>query len=194
MVIKTCLFLTVVVASCSGADSFSFAVASNQYRTVDWTRQWDEHFVTDLNYLGTKTNNEMCAGVGYILKPVNSLTFIPFAYFVLGTDGQELGLGFGGVVSFSARKWRGSFNVNHFFPLHGSVENYNISDASTLTRAISKNWETGVMFSIFQQASTHLVFSGPLIRRNDKLGAWTISFEAGSQNQVRLQRTFQLGR
>jgi hypothetical protein len=76
--------------------------------------------------------------------------------------------------------------------VRGDVSGYDVLDTADLTQVFLKRWEAGVSFGFFHSGSDWNPQLGPLLKRNDRMGAWGVSFRFGPQRELRLTRVILL--
>lgn len=155
-----------------------------QYRYADWAHN-GKRVATDLYYVGVPGNNELSACVGYQFKIVT-----PYACATAAKENKELGAKAAASIAWEKKTWKADAYLAYFKPLQGSAKAYATADAANLTRALGKGWEAGISAGFFRQDGKWNPLTGPLVRKNDRLGFWAVSYRLGPQNELRLNRVF----
>lgn len=166
----------------------------------------DLKLVSDNYYLGDKELDEANIGLGLRWKPRHSLTLIPVAYGVLGSrrqsghdhkrpDGRERQLGFKHALlgAYEAERWKADWYLAHFLRLGGKVPNFLILDSGDFRRVFNKTWEAGVSAGFVRAEGAWNPEIGPVVRRNDQSGFWSVSYRFGGSrfgNEFRVNRAF----
>ncbi len=170
-------------------DVVEFRSASRgEYRYADWAHNGNK-WATDLYYIGVPGNNELSACLGYQLK-----TITPYFCGVAAKEDRELGIKTAASIAWEKKEWKADAYLAYFKPLRGAAEAYITADAVNLTRVLPKGWETGISTGFFLQGGIWNPLAGPLVRKNDRLGFWAVSYRFGPTNELRLSRVFALKR
>ncbi len=162
--------------------------ADSKYRFVDWTFPAYKSFVVDLFYVGVPGSNEFNLGGGYTLKPSPSLIVVPLVYAVIGKEGGQRGIKIAALVLFEKAGWKANVFLAHFAPLSGEVSRYQVLDTGDLTRTFWKRWEAGISNGFFHAGGSWSPQVGPLVKLNDRLGSWGLSYRFGPQRELRATR------
>jgi len=162
--------------------------ADSKYRYVDWSYTAHNSVVLDLFYVGVPGSNEFNMGGGYGFKPVPSLMIAPLAYAVLGKEDGQRGVKVAVLVVFEKANWKANVFLAHFAPMHGTVSRYQVLDTGDVTRTVRGRWEAGVSAGFFHADTKWNPQVGPLVKRNDRLGAWGLSYRFGPQRELRVTR------
>lgn len=185
------LMVVMALASTLQADDFIEGRISshNEYRYADWSHSFQNKLVTDVYYIGVPGNNEADACLGYSLPTFSGITITPFLCGTIAKEDKEAGVKSVAMVSFEKGKFKADAYYGHFTPLRGNVSSYDVLDAGNLTYAVSKRWEVGVSTGFFRQYGKWNPLLGPLVRRNDPLGFWAVSYRLGPASELRFSRT-----
>lgn len=162
--------------------------ADSKYRYADWTFPVHKSFMLDLFYVGVPGSNEFNLGGGYGFKPTKSLTIAPLAYAVLGKEDSQRGVKVALLVVLEKAEWKANVFLAHFAPVHGTVSRYQVLDTGDVTRTIHGRWEAGVSAGFFHADTKWNPQVGPLVKLNDHLGAWGLSYRFGPQRELRVTR------
>jgi hypothetical protein len=92
--------------------------------------------------------------------------------------------------SQSRGAWKADAYLAYFKPLRSSAKAYATADAANLTHALGKGWEAGISTGFFRQDGKWNPLAGPIVRKNDRLGFWALSYRLGPANELRLNRVF----
>ncbi|HYK91880.1 MAG TPA: hypothetical protein VE398_24150 [Acidobacteriota bacterium] len=188
------LVMAVWLVSCQALAQNTIEVrgADSKYRFVDWTFPLYRSFMVDLFYVGVPGSNEFNLGGGYGFKAGPSLMIAPLAYAVMGKEGGQRGIKIAALVVFEKAGWKANVFLAHFAPLRGDVSRYQVLDTGDLTRTFLKRWELGVSSGFFHTGMTWSPQIGPLVKLNDRLGAWGLSYRFGPQRELRVTRVIVL--
>ncbi len=159
------------------------------YRYFEYTHTFKSHAVFDTLYIGNPGQNELFIGAGYQLQATPSVTVTPLLYFVTGKENRELGLVSGVIVLGSVQRWNVYSFLGYFQPLRESIPRYLYLDSLDVTRKF-EHWEAGASAGFFVNRDVSSWLAGPVLVRNDALGAWRAYVRTGSTTEVRLSRTF----
>ena len=61
-------------------------------------------------------------------------------------------------------------------------------DTLDATRTFGRHWEAGVQAGFFRTGGAWNTQVGPLLKLNDRLGAWAASYRFGAENEFRVGR------
>jgi hypothetical protein len=161
--------------------------ADTKYRYVDWNYTFKNAVVVDGFYVGVPDSNEFNVGGGYAFKR-GGLVLTPLLYAVFGVEGSQRGVKVAVLASFEKDGWKLLSFIGHFAPVTGSVNSYQVLDTLDLTRTIGTRWEVGLQTGFFRADGAWNTQVGPLLKANDRLGAWAVSYRFGSQNEFRVGR------
>ncbi len=164
--------------------------ADSKYRFADWNYTFANSAIIDLFYVGVPGSNEFNFGGGYGLKIGASLTIAPLVYFVAGKEGGQRGIKTAVLVAFDRDGWKLNSFFAHYSKVSGAVSKYQVLDTLDFTRTIGKGWEVGVSNGFFHADGAWNPQVGPLVKRNDRLGAWAVSYRFGPQREFRVIRVF----
>lgn len=185
--------VVVVVAtlvSCATATAQNLVevrLADSKYRYVDWNYTWRSGVVVDLFYIGVPGSNEFNLGGGYNFKK-GPLVVTPLVYAVLGKEDSQRGVKVALLVAFDKADWKVLSFIASYVPVSGSVTHYQLLDTLDVTRKIASRWEVGVQAGFFHSGGTWNPQVGPVLKLNDHLGAWAVSYRFGPENEFRVGR------
>jgi len=162
--------------------------ADTKYRFADWSYTFRNSAVLDLFYVGVPGSNEFNLGGGYVIRLRPSLTAIPLLYAALGKEGGQRGIKVAVLVLWERAGWKANAFFGHFEPFSGSVDRYQVLDTLDFTRVIRGPWEMGISSGFFHTDGTWSPLVGPVLRINDRYGAWSISYRFGPQYEFRVGR------
>lgn len=175
----------IFVASCFADDLVELRSANRgEYRYADWSHN-GKKWATDLYYIGVPGNNEVSACIGYQLKIVT-----PYACATAAKENKELGVKAAASIVWEKKAWKADAYLAYFKPLRGTTKAYATADAANLTRTLGKGWDVGISAGFFRQDGKWNPLAGPLVRKNDRLGFWALSYRLGPQSELRLNRVF----
>jgi hypothetical protein len=161
--------------------------ADTKYRYVDWNYTFAKAAVVDVFYVGVPDSNELNVGGGYAFKR-GRLVLTPLLYAVFGKEESQRGVKVALLASFELNGWKLLSFIGHYAPVTGSVRSYQVLDTLDLTRTIGTRWEAGLQAGFFRADEAWNTQVGPLLKLNDRLGAWAISYRFGNENEFRLGR------
>jgi hypothetical protein len=130
--------------------------------------------------------------VGYGFKPAPSLTIAPLAYAVIGKEGGQRGVKVAVLAVFEKAGWKANVFLGHFAPVSGEVSRYQVLDTGDVTRVLYRRWEVGISSGFFHAGEDWSPQVGPLVKLNDRLGAWGVSYRFGPQREFRVSRVLVL--
>jgi hypothetical protein len=162
--------------------------ADSKYRYLDWSLTTRSSAVIDAFYVGAPGSNEFNLGGGYALKVFPALTIMPLAYAVIGKEGGQRGVKLAMLMLFERNAWKANVFLAHFSQIRGETGNYQVLDTADLTRLVFRRWEAGVSAGFFHSGATWNPQVGPLLKLNDRLGAWGLSYRFGPQREFRVTR------
>jgi hypothetical protein len=163
--------------------------ADTKYRYVDWNYTFANGVVADLFYVGVPGSNELNIGGGYAIKR-GAVIVTPLVYAVVGKEGDQRGVKVAVLILVDKSGWKLASFLGNFISVSGDVLPYQVLDTLDVTRVIGKQWELGVQAGFFKAGDAWNPQVGPLVKRNDRLGAWAASYRFGPQPEFRLGRTF----
>jgi hypothetical protein len=162
-------------------------LADTKYRYVDWNYTFANAAVVDVFYVGVPGSNEFNFGGGYAIKR-GPLVLTPLVYAVFGKEDSQAGVKLALLASFDKAGWKLLSFVGDYIPVSGGVDAYQVLDTLDITRTIGTRWEAGIQAGFFRQDDAWNTQVGPVIKRNDRLGAWAASYRFGDQNEFRVGR------
>jgi hypothetical protein len=162
-------------------------VAQTKYRFVDWSYAPKRGPVVDVFYVGVPGSNELNAGGGYAFK-FGPLTLTPLVYAVAGKEDGQRGVKIAMVTAFEKDGWKLLAFGGDYVRGSGGVSTYQVLDTFDATRMIRGRWELGLQTGFFRTDGAWNTQVGPMLKLNDRLGAWALSSRFGAQNEVRIGR------
>jgi hypothetical protein len=160
--------------------------ADTEYRYADWSYAWKRGPVLDVFYVGAPGSNEFNLGGGYAIRR-GRLGLTPLVYGVAGREASQRGVKVALLVAFERDRWKVLAFLGQYIPVSGDVGSYQVLDTLDVTRAMGR-WEAGVQSGFFHAGSEWNVQVGPVLKRNDRLGAWAASYRFGQQPEFRVGR------
>ncbi len=177
-------------AHAHGQHVFEFRGApDSRYRFADWSYTAKNSAIVDLFYVGVPGSNEWNFGGGYGIKVRPSLMIAPLVYAVAGKEGGQRGVKIAALAVFEKAGWKANVFLGHFAPIRGDVSRYQVLDTGDVTRSFRKAWEAGLSSGFFHAGGSWNPQVGPVLKRNDRWGAWGISYRFGPQREFRIIRT-----
>ncbi len=179
-----------ILCGCASAAAQNLAevrLADSKYRYVDWNYTWGSGAVVDLFYIGVPGSNEFNLGGGYNFKQ-GPLVVTPLVYAVFGREDSQRGVKIALLVAFEKDAWKLLSFVGAYFPVSGPVTRYQVLDTLDLTRKIGSRWEAGLQSGFFHSGSAWNPQVGPVLKLNDHLGGWAVSYRFGPQKEFRVGR------
>jgi hypothetical protein len=161
--------------------------ADTKYRYVDWSYTWGPGAVVDVFYVGVPGSNELNVGGGYAIRR-GHLNLTPLVYAVVGKEDSQRGVKIALLASYEQGGWKLLSFIAHYIPASGAVGSYQVLDTLDVTRTLGTRWEAGVQSGFFHAGSTWNPQVGPLVKLNDRLGAWAVSYRFGPQPEFRVGR------
>lgn len=193
-VVGVILALLILAAVCRASDVVEVrSSSSGEYRYMEWMHTFNK-VATDIYYVGVPGNNELDVCLGYQIPSRRGLSVTPFFCGVTAKENRQLGVKTAAAISWEKGKWKGDAYYGHFLPLRGNLNSYDVLDSGNATYVLSKCWEVGISTGFFRQDGKWNPLVGPLARRNDKLGSWSVSFRTGPTKEFRVIRTITLKR
>lgn len=186
------VFFLLGVRTASAQHYFEARGATTRYRYLDWNYTFSNAVVVDLFYVGVPGSNEFNLGGGYGLKPKPSLTITPLAYAVIGKEGGQRGIKLAVLVALDKEGWRVNGFVGHYVPISGDVAHYQVLDTLDTSRLLHNRWEIGISNGFFHADRKWNPQVGPLVKLNDRLGSWGLSYRFGPQRELRVSRVLLL--
>lgn len=162
-------------------------LADTKYRYADWNYTFASAAVVDVFYVGVPGSNEFNLGGGYALKR-GPLVLTPLVYAVFGKESSQGGIKLALLAAFDMAGWKLLSFIGHYVPISGEVDSYQVLDTLDLTRTFGGRWEAGAQAGFFRQGGAWNTQVGPLVKLNDRLGAWAASYRFGHQNEFRVGR------
>jgi hypothetical protein len=98
------------------------------------------------------------------------------------------------LVALEKDGWKLNGFLAHFAPFTGDFARYQVLDTLDFTRVTLKRWEIGISNGFFHSAGTWNPQAGPLVKLNDHLGYWAVSYRFGPQREFRATRALILGK
>ncbi|MBZ5500101.1 MAG: hypothetical protein LAP85_27210 [Acidobacteriia bacterium] len=166
--------------------------ANTKYRYADWNYTFHNSAIVDLFYVGVPGSNEFNLGGGYGFKPAQFLTIAPMAYAVIAKEAGQRGVKIALLIMFDKDGWRINSFLGHFVPISGDVAHYQVLDTLDASKVIRRRWEVGISNGFFHADGKWNPQVGPLLKLNDRLGSWSVSYRFGPQNELRFTRVLLL--
>ncbi len=185
--IQALVVLLLAGTPASAQHYLEFRGADTRYRFADWSFSFKNSAVVDVFYVGVPGSNEFNLGLGYAIRK-GQLSVTPLAYAVLGKEGGQRGVKLALLVSFGKDGWKLNGFLGHYAPLSGEVPQYQVLDTLDFTRSFAQSWEAGVSSGFFHTDQSWSPQIGPVLKRNDRLGSWAISWRFGPQREIRAVR------
>jgi hypothetical protein len=190
------LFLSVAAIcllsdAAAGQHMIELRGADTEYRYADWNYTFSNAAIIDLFYVGVPGSNEFNLGGGRAFK-IGGLTLSPLLYAVLGKEEGQRGVKLALLAAYAKSGWTLNAFVGHYIPVTGAVSSYQVLVTLDFTRALDKRWELGVSGGFFHASHTWNPQIGPLLRINDRLGSWAVSYRFGTEDEFRVGRIFLL--
>jgi hypothetical protein len=161
-----------------------------KYRYFDWNYTFKNAALVDVFYVGAPGSNEFNLGGGYGFKPKPSLTLSPLVYAVIGKEGEQRGIKIALLAMYEKNGWKVNSFFGHFERISGDVDNYQVLDTFDVSHVIHGPLEAGFSSGFFHAGGTWSPQNGPLIKLNDRFGAWYASCRFGPANEFRFSRNF----
>jgi len=161
--------------------------ADTKYRYVDWNYTWKSAAVVDIFYIGVPGSNELNLGGGYAIK-AGRLVLTPLVYVVIGKEDSQRGVKVALLASFEKDGWKLLSFLGAYAQASGAVRPYQVLDTLDFTRAIGSRWEAGIQSGFFHTGGAWNPQVGPLLKLNDRHGAWAVSYRFGPQREFRVGR------
>ncbi|OGE77826.1 MAG: hypothetical protein A2751_02140 [Candidatus Doudnabacteria bacterium RIFCSPHIGHO2_01_FULL_46_14] len=188
--LATAMIVVMIIASKCDAHGQGLAEirgTNTKYRYIDAAYSFKNNIMLDGFYLGVPGENQIHAGAGYNIKPSEHFTITPAVYMTRSKEG-ETGIKAALLVNGSLGRWK----TNAFLGKHKSLKSlpsYTFLDALELARSV-KQFEIGVSTGFVHMERNWNPLVGPVVKFNDKSGAWSLSVRSGSETEIRLTRTF----
>ncbi len=183
----TLLFSLGLAANVAAQNLVEVRGADTKYRYADWNYSFSNGAVIDLFYVGVPGSNELNAGGGYAIKR-GGLVVTPLVYAVIGKEGGQRGVKVALLVSVDKAGWKTLAFLGGYIRGSGDVASYQVLDTLDVTRTLGKRWEAGLQSGFFRTGGTWNPQVGPLVKLNDRHGAWAASYRFGPQNEFRVGR------
>ena len=161
--------------------------ADTKYRYLDWSYTWKSAGVVDVFYIGVPGSNELNLGGGYAFKR-GRLVLTPLVYAVIGKEDSQRGVKFAVLASFEKDGWKLLSFLGAYARASGAVRPYQVLDTLDVTRTFAARWEAGVQSGFFRAGGAWNPQVGPLLKLNDRRGAWAVSYRFGPQREFRAGR------
>jgi hypothetical protein len=161
--------------------------ADTRYRYVDWNYTWKSAAVVDVFYIGVPGSNELNVGGGYAFKR-GRLVLTPLVYAVFGKEGSQRGVKVALLAFVEKDGWKLLSFLGQYIRASGAVDAYQVMDTLDVTRTLGTRWEAGVQSGFFHAGGAWNPQIGPLLKLNDRHGAWAASYRFGPQREFRVGR------
>ncbi len=179
--------LVLAASKVAGQNLVEIRLADTKYRYADWNYTFKNGPVADVFYVGVPGSNEFNLGGGYAFKR-GALVLTPLAYAVFGKENSQAGVKLALLASFDRAGWKILSFLGHYIPISGDVDAYDVLDTLDVTRSFAGRWEAGVQAGFFRQDGAWNTQVGPLVKLNDRWGAWAASYRFGGQHEFRVGR------
>jgi len=165
-------------------------LSTAKYRYVDVGYTFGSGVVLDGLYSGAPGLNELYLGAGFAWQATPSLNLTPIVYGVVGLDAgsEERGIAIGSYITFDKGPYKLIAFVGRFFRTQGDVPSYDFLDTGDLTRVVSGPWELGVSSTVYRTEGEWSHQTGPMLKRSDARGFWSLSARFGFDDELRLVR------
>lgn len=167
------------------------------YGFAEYTKRFGKNkdLVWDNVLIHTPGQDELFTGFGLDFKVKSEakhidLTLTPTVYGIVARSNNEKGIAIGITVAGQVKKLNVSAFIGHFQPITGSTPHYTFGDSVDATTPVSTHWEAGASFGFFCQNGSCNPLIGPLVKRNDKRGSWSVLFRTGYEKEFQMRRTF----
>lgn len=161
--------------------------ADTKYRFADWNYSFANGAIIDAFYVGVPGSNEFNLGGGYAFKR-GGLVVTPLVYAVVGKEDGQRGVKVALLVSLDKAGWKLLSFLGDFIPVSGEIDSYLVLDTLDFTRVIGRRWEVGVQAGFFKAGHGWNPQVGPLVKLNDRHGAWSVSYRFGPDDEFRVGR------
>jgi hypothetical protein len=161
--------------------------ADTKYRYVDWNYTFTSGPVVDVFYVGVPGSNELNVGGGCAIK-TGGLVLVPLLYAVIGHEGGQRGAKVALLALVDRAGWKAAGFLGAYIPGAGDVASYQVLDTLDVTRAVGKRWEVGAQAGFFRTGESWNPQVGPLVKLNDRHGAWAVSYRFGPEDEFRVGR------
>jgi hypothetical protein len=131
------------------------AYSDGAYRYLEYGRGFSSGLVVDFLYFGVPDQNELYAGLGYEIQPVESLTILPLLYAVAGREDGERGVTAGVFISRTTRHTDTYFFLGHFHPIRGDVPRYTFLDSLDVIWK-GDSWGAGISAGLLRAANSEI--------------------------------------
>jgi hypothetical protein len=184
---QLCVVLCLAAVPVAAQNLVEFRITDTKYRYLDWMYTFHNSLIVDVYYVGVPGNNEFNLGAGYGFK-FGKLILSPLFYAVVGKEGGQRGVKAALLAVFEKEGWKINGYVAYFEPTLGSVSRYQALDTLDVTRSFAKRWELGISNGFCHTNSHWNPQIGPVLKLNDRLGAWSVSYRFGPQREFRAGR------
>lgn len=161
--------------------------ADTEYRFVDWNYTSANGVVADVFYVGVPGSNELNVGGGFAMTR-GPVVITPLIYAVVGKEGGQRGVKIAALVMVDRDGWKLTSFLGHYASVSGDVDDYQVLDTLDVTRSLGHGWELGAQAGFFRTAGEWNQQIGPLVKHNDRHGAWVVSYRFGPQKELRIGR------
>jgi hypothetical protein len=192
ILIKASMLLALILVGRQGLAQHYFEVRASdtKYRYFDWNYTFSSSAIVDMFYVGVPGSNEFNLGGGYGFKPKPSLMIAPMAYAVIGKEAGQRGIKLALLATFEKNGWKVNSFIGHFERIDGDFGRYQVLDTFDASRMMHKQLEAGISAGFFHAGGEWKPQIGPLLKWNDRFGAWYVSYRFGSENELRFSRNF----
>jgi hypothetical protein len=182
------LLLLALAAPAGAQDYVELRGSSTRYRFVDFNRTLASRLIVDALYIGVPGQDELYLGAGRSLQLTRGVAFAPYVYAVAGFQQGERGLVLGGYLTVERGPLRVAAFLGRFVRLAGGVESYDFADSIDVGGRVGR-WEGGGSTTIYRTGVGWSAVSGPVVRRHDGRGAWSVSLRSGYETEFRVVRS-----
>jgi len=159
-----------------------------KYRYLDWSYTFSNAALIDVVYVGVPGSNEFNLGGGYGFNPVPSLTITPLVYAVIGKEEGQRGVAVAVMVSLDKSGWRLNAFLGHYLAISGDITNYLALDTFDFSKVLLGRWEVGLANGFLHADNQWNPQIGPLLKLNDRLGYWSVSYRFGPHPELQFSR------
>jgi len=92
-----------------------------------------------------------------------------------------------------AGPWKVALFAGRVARVSGGVATYDFADSIDVTRKVEGRWDAGVSSSAYRLESGWSHETGPIVRRSDALGSWSLALRFGADRELRLVRVLSFG-
>lgn len=145
--------------------------------------------VLEVFLVKTPGQTQGCAGIGKQFTLNKLGTISAMLYGVIGSNDQ-LGVMPAVLPTIEKGKYKSNAFLAWFIPIKGEVHQFLVLDTWDTTYALSKRFDAGTSIGFFLQDGKWNPQVGPVLKINDKLGSYSVSYRVGTGRELRFGRTF----